>query len=212
MMRRKDTSALIARVAATLVGLIAIPASASLITNGSFESGPPISGYIALPGGSTVIPGWTVTGNSIDVVDGEWVASDGRRSVDLDGTPGPGGISQAFATNPGSAYRVEFDVAGNVTDVPVIKLFRVSAAGQSQDMWFDTTGKTKTNMGWEPRSFTFTATDSQTTLAFQSLDTSYYGAVIDNVRVSPVPEPAIAALLLPAIVLRRQRPALPNVS
>jgi outer membrane protein OmpA-like peptidoglycan-associated protein len=63
---------------------------------------------------------------------------------------------------------------------------RISAAGQSAEFTFDSTGKTGARMGWTPRHWTFTANAATTTLEFRSLTVSPrtgYGAAIDNVAV-----------------------------
>jgi len=63
----------------------------------------------------------------------------------------------------------------------------VSAAGQSMEFTFDITGKNFKNMGWLPKSWTFTATAVTTTLEFRSLTVSPltgYGPAIDNVSVT----------------------------
>lgn len=169
----------------------------SLIVNGSFEQGPAVGSFLNLPKGDTSIRGWFVTGEGIDYVStGYWVSSDGARAVDLDGsarskTTPPyvqGGIAQTFATTPGVRYRVTFDLAGNPNQLPRVKPMRISAAGQSEDLTFDSTGKTGARMGWTPRTWTFTASASSTTLEFRSLTVSPqtgYGAAIDNVAVVP---------------------------
>jgi len=63
----------------------------NLITNGSFEIGPDPDPYLPLDPGSTAITGWTVTRDQIDYV-AYWVDADGERSLDLNGSPGVGGI------------------------------------------------------------------------------------------------------------------------
>ena len=69
----------------------------NLLLNGSFEQGrSPGGSLVTLQPGSTLITGWTVTCASIDYIGGFWRASNGRRSLDLDGTPGFGGIEQAL--------------------------------------------------------------------------------------------------------------------
>jgi choice-of-anchor C domain-containing protein len=152
-----------------------------LIVNGSFEL--PVGG-ITLGGGSTAITGWVVTGNSVDYYDG-WTPADGTHSIDLNGEH-LGGIQQTFATIAGAQYTVTFGFAGNPdnqTPGQTVKHLQVSAAGTVQDYAFDTTGRTLTDMGWTEQTFTFTATDSSTTLHFRSHDNSGYGAVIDAVSV-----------------------------
>jgi outer membrane protein OmpA-like peptidoglycan-associated protein len=115
--------------------------------------------------------------------------------VDLDGsvrsrTSPPyshGGVAQTFSTTPGTRYLVTFDMAGNAALPPSLKPMRVSAAGQSMEFAFDITGKTFRNMGWLPKSWTFTAREVTTTLEFRSLTVSPqtgYGPAIDNVSVT----------------------------
>jgi choice-of-anchor C domain-containing protein len=176
----------------------AAPQSASLLVNGSFEQAPVTRTYLNLPGGSTSIVGWVVTGEGIDVVRATyWVASEGDNSIDLDGSRrsslsppyAQGGIAQRFATVAGTRYRVSFAMAGNMVPRPAVKSMRVSAAGQTMDFTFDVTGKTARSMGWLRKSWTFTAKADSTTLEFRSLTRSPltgFGPAIDNVTVTPV--------------------------
>ena len=66
---------------------------ANLVTNGSFEDGPDVEVYKALDKDATDIKGWVVTRGQIDLCqekDGQWKAADGKRSLDLHGSPGSG--------------------------------------------------------------------------------------------------------------------------
>jgi len=184
---------------ASLLGLLAgtpqAQRPASLIVNGGFEEGPRVTAFLNLPGGSTRLPGWVVTGEGIDLVGaGYWLSSEGTCAIDLDGsarsrTTPPhvqGGIAQTFRTVAGRRYRVSFDLAGNPNRPPARKPVRVSAAGQSAEFIFDATGKTGRNMGWQPTEWEFTAAADSTTLEFTSLTRSPetgYGAAIDRVEV-----------------------------
>jgi choice-of-anchor C domain-containing protein len=171
---------------------------ASLIRNGSFEEGPGTPVFLNLPGKSTALPGWVVTGEGIDLVGaGYWRSSEGAYAIDLDGsarsrTTPPyvrGGIAQTFATQPGKRYRVTFDLAGNTYRGPIKKPMRVRAAGDSADFVFDVTGKNGQNMGWVAKEWEFTAKADSTTLEFTSLTQSPetgYGAAIDRVAVVPL--------------------------
>ncbi len=207
---------LVALCLATALALaLPLTAAAATLVNGSFEQGPaaPAGTFVNLNGGSTVIPGWTVTGSTIDYIAGYWQAADGTRSIDLDGSSFPytsGGVAQTFATTPGLAYSVHFDLAGNPNNGPAIKPMRVSAAGQSADFQFDISGHTITSMGWVGKTWLFTATAASTTLEFRSLNPANadgWGAALDNVSVSAVPEPAAGALMLcgAALLLARRR-------
>lgn len=194
---------LLAAVAATA------PASANLIVNGSFESG----SLGRLGAGSTDITGWTVTQGDVDYVGlGDWNMSDGVRNVDMEGSTN-GAIAQDFSTVPGAQYSVEFDLSGNDYYNTLTKTLRVSAAAGSQQ--FTHTGPAQYNLPmtltYVRETFLFTATASVTTLSFASDtygDPDGYGPVIDNVVVSPVPEPGAAALVSmggAAVVLGRRR-------
>jgi choice-of-anchor C domain-containing protein len=189
-------------LASAALGLASIGAGAQIIQNGSFELGVNPGSFTNLPGGSTAITGWTVIGSSIDYVGSVWTSSNGTRSLDLDGSDGPpytnGGVAQSFATIAGTSYVVSFDMAGNPNNAPTIKPMQVSAAGQSAVFTFDITGKSLSNMGWVAHTWTFIATNSTTTLTFQSLTTSPnvgWGPALDNVSVTAVPEPGAAILL-----------------
>jgi choice-of-anchor C domain-containing protein len=173
----------------------------SLIVNGSFEETPPVGRFLNVAAGATSIQGWVVTGEGVDVVVGSyWPASDGDRSIDLDGSAGSrttppymqGGVAQTFPTTPGTKYLVSFDLAGNPVQRPVVKPMRISAAGQSAEFTFDVSGKDFRNMGWVPKSWTFIANEATTTLEFRSLTTSPltgFGAAIDNVIVTALDTP-----------------------
>lgn len=152
--------------------------SAPTIVNGSFENG---------------LTGWTYPdpsqpGEYVDV-GAFWQAADGINSVDLNGVYA-GYVSQDITTTPGITYTVLFDLAGNPGYPQNVKQLEVSAAGASADYYFDTTGKSNTNMGWTEESFTFTATSATTTLTFTSLHTGdgypdrAQGPALDNVRIS----------------------------
>jgi choice-of-anchor C domain-containing protein len=187
-----------------------VPANANLLVNGSFEQGPNPGSFTNLPMGSTALTGWTVSLGNIDYIGSLWVAADGSRSLDLEGSAGtcnlvtpncPGGIAQSFATVAKQQYTVTFDLAGNLLNIPVIKTIHVSAAGQSQDFSFNTTGHSTASMGWLLDSWTFTATASTTTLEFDTADTppTGWGPALDNVSVVPVvtgvPEPSNLLLM-----------------
>lgn len=159
---------------------------AGSFTNGSFETGPAVSNYLPLNPDDTSITGWTVTRGQIDLIGSEWTSADGDRSIDLDGSPGSGGIAQTFQTTSGAAYTVTFAMAGNPIGGDAVKHMRVEADGTTQDYSFDTTGRSSSDMGWVTETFQFTATDTQTTLEFYSLSASgsSFGPAIDNVVVN----------------------------
>jgi len=167
--------------------LIVTPVQATnLIQNGSFETATVNPGSsLQLDAVSTVITGWTVSQGTIDYIGTAWQASEGARSLDLQGLAS-GGIQQTFNTTIGETYRVTFDLAGNP-----IKEMRVSAGGSSADFSFDITGKSNSNMGWLSKSWDFTANSTTTTLEFTGLGNSDAGAALDNVSVIALSSPSI---------------------
>ena len=201
-----------------VLGAIAIAspltAFAAPFTNGSFEGSGFVDtdpanrpGWMTLIAGSTLIPGWTV----VTAVDWQttWIApADGLKSVDLNDYS-QGSIAQTFDTIPGQQYDVRFALCGNTYDLPAIKVLQVSAAGQSTQYQFDTTGHTPTSPGYIDTDFYFSANSTATTLLFAGLNGGAGGPVIDNVRVTAIPEPASLSMfaLATVLMLRRTRRA-----
>jgi choice-of-anchor C domain-containing protein len=161
----------------------------NILVNPSFELGPVTSTeepFLLLDPPSDAIPGWSVTRDQIKYVGPQWLAFDGTRSIDLDGNPGFGGVSQTFDSVPGTTYRLEFRMAGNPNPAlwpPQIKRLEVTAAGQSSQFLFNITGRTSNSMGWIRKRWGFPAVGTTTTLEFRSLDAlgGNGGAVIDDV-------------------------------
>ena len=187
-------------------------ANASIIINGSFEmvaneaQAPKLYGGVAKD--STFITGWTVTRTTLELIGTYWQASDGGRSLDLNGISAAG-IAQIFSTVPGVSYQVQFDQAANPDGGSRISNLGFQAAGQSADFPFTCVGYNRSSMGWETRTWSFTAIDFTTTLEFYSLDTATpaYGPALDNVIVTAIPEPATLSILAlgSLSLLRRKR-------
>jgi choice-of-anchor C domain-containing protein len=129
------------------------------------------------------LPGWIVTGSSIDYINYYWVASNGSKSLDLNGS-NAGGVTQTFDTIAGKSYQVNFDLAGNPGGEPTVKTLAVTAPNFSQNYSFDVTGHGVSSMGWTTKSFIFTASGSSSTLGFTSTTGSGYGPALDNVTVT----------------------------
>jgi choice-of-anchor C domain-containing protein len=160
----------------------------NLLVNGSFEDGPEAGDFLPLDPGATDVKGWTVTRAQVDYIGGHWKAADGNRSLDLHGSPGLGGVKQAFATTKGRKYRVTFSMAANPNFQPEagpVKLLCVRAAGKKEAFAFDAAEKTVQDMGWVTKTWEFTAAEDETTLEFHTLETEdpNCGPALDNVSV-----------------------------
>lgn len=184
-------------VALMLCAGSAAQANTNLIQNGDFESTAfaPFAGYRVANAGSSAISNWTIGGASVDVINGAYGAITGN-SIDMLGTPGPGSLSQNFATIAGHRYLVSFDLSSNgVSGDSKALTVNVGAAPA-----YNYTGNANNPA---TQSFTYQATTTgQTLLTFSSAASGYSGAVIDNVSVmAAVPEPETYAMLLAGLGL-----------
>ena len=195
-------------VAVVIAGLFGLtwaedkkPLPVNLVVNGSFEDGPKKipgddggdalsedRGYLPLDKGSTDITGWVVTRGQIDLHANHVKAAKGRRSIDLNGSPGVGGIQQAIKTVKGKKYVLLFMFAGHPGKVEADepeKVLGVDIGDETKTFKFDTTGHTKAQLGWVEKRVEFTAAGDKTTIEFYSLSKldRYCGPAIDDVRV-----------------------------
>lgn len=162
-----------------------VPKVAELVTNGSFEDGPEVEVYVSLDKGSTDMKGWKVTRGQIDYCGTHWAAADGKRSLDLHGSPGIGGVAQTLATKKGKTYTVTFQLAANPGTPVKEKSVWVAAAGEKKKFTFDAKDKTIEAMGWEEVKWEFTAAGDETELEIYSAEEGdeFGGPALDNVSV-----------------------------
>lgn len=152
--------------------------SALILNNGSFENGQ---------------AGWAMSGNFV-VIDTTppYLASNGNKLLVFNGgqTQPNGLISQSFGTVPGQQYRLDYDmgilglnnseqrlgvqVTGTVDHIAQIEAGVANGLG---------------NTVWTPKSHTFIADSSTTTLAFGDLSTTTNSVdlMLDRVRVTAIP-------------------------
>jgi len=171
---------------AAIVRYVAATARTNVLINGDFSQGELHRAWTALYAGSHAIVGWRVLAPVDYVSSAYWQAADSSRSVDLDGTPGPGAIAQTFATVRGDTYEVHFELAANTEGPPRTKHVRVSAGGTTRTFSIDVDGRSDATMRYTRESLTFVARSTSATLEFASLSRpgNWNGAVITGVVVS----------------------------
>lgn len=197
-------------LAATLATAVATAAIGSavhaqeLFQNGSFEGGVSFvaCGWDNPTTGSTMIPGWVVTGPfNVD-----WVVIDpsttscpcshgGSRYIDLNGslttTAPASAIAQTVATTAGKRYQLSVFAMANssYTSIGTIKQLRVSA-GQDVTEFDLVTFENCVGCpcaNWQQMTMTFVATASATDIEFRSLFPNNAGGIfIDSASIRPV--------------------------
>jgi choice-of-anchor C domain-containing protein len=176
-----------------VLACMAVSAQAStIIFSDGFNFVTPPPSYITVAGGGTIGP-WSVGGNSVDWIGGYWQPAEDNGSIDMSGG-GPGSLSTTLSTVAGQSYTLSFYIAGNPDGGNVIKSLQVAVGSLNQVFTFDTTGHSEASMGWVLASASFVAAGSDT-LTFTSLDNNAYGAALDAVSVSSVPEPGTLMML-----------------
>lgn len=176
-------------------------AQAALVTNGSFEDTRSTfvnngQSAMSLLAPATIIPGWTVIGDSI-----AWIqepafgltAPDGSFFLDLTdydaGSPF-GGVSQSIATTSGATYRVSFQM-GSDSAYGLPTAIDVTAGNTTQTFSTSANGSDL----WTTYSMDFTAGAGTSTLLSFLGSAGVYYIGLDDVSVTEVPEPASLLLL-----------------
>ncbi len=175
----------------------------NLIVNGDFED-PPIpdraTGFQTYYPGQS-LPGWTVAGDSIDVVSDDrsswvsWNAASGHQSVDLNGY-GKGSISQDLTTVPGQSYDLSFAMAANPSNSPWVVTMEFLWHGEVVDTisFYTHYGR---DPGWVYLNYVLTAATDSARLTFGSLvNDGTAGAAIDDIVLTAIP-PTVSAEAVP---------------
>jgi hypothetical protein len=193
------------KVIFVIIGILAfwpgLLRSQNLVANGSFED-PHTEWYFTAP--PSTLPGWNVSEPSVDVVSAPgyfgFEAADGLQCLDLDGTPGPGQISQSFPVIPGMPYRLSFRYARNYIQQAIasatVRVFGGSGNLFAPDVVTHTDSPAP-GLGWVQYSRTFIATGTVATLEFTSLSAPNQtgGILLDVVEVTG-PSPHLEVSLL----------------
>ena len=221
------------QLAFVLLCLVAVPAHANLLTNGSFET-PIVSvgGFTNFPVGSGALTGWTVfgpAGQAVSIVSGSFSqngvsfpAQDGAQWVDLTGfnNNSTEGVSQSVATTVGHQYQLSYFI-GNTTGGGIFGSTSTVDVLLNGAVAFTDTNSTSSpsTQNWGQFSHTFTASGAATIIGLRNADPgSDNDNGLDNVVLldlgvpgTSVPEPGTLALFglglagLGGITLRRRR-------
>jgi hypothetical protein len=197
------------------VGTVSAGTGLNLVENGGFES-PVIAGPAAHYFGSGELSGWAVSNGGVDLYKNTfWTPHSGEQSLDLSART-PGKISQTINTaNLDGTYTLSFWLAGNPfyddTHAQGIKVFKVYWDGNevtptTGSLFFDTTGRSYTDMGWTPVTISgLKATKETTELVFEqgATDDPRCGVALDDISVvdPPVDPPVTPAPEFPSAAL-----------
>ena len=197
--------------------VVAASASGQIVQNGSFESFAGAFGGdngAQLIGSSTTLTGWTIVGGEVAILRNSnpynLTASDGENFLDIAGYSNAGfpkGVSQVLTgLSAGQTYAIAMDLGirngacvsgGNNCRGPI----QVSASVGGTSQTFTHSSTTDGN-AWDRFSLNFVATESSASLMIQGLSlpagNQYIG--LDNVSVSPIPEPTTWGLMLAGLV------------
>jgi hypothetical protein len=189
-------------------------ASVNLVKDGSFTAAPD-PGLFATYDADGNYAGdkfgsWQVTNGNVDLIGTYWnPPSLGSRSVDLDGFTA-GQIYQQVKFAHAGTYKLTFKLSGNPEMLTTSNAKKgvevtIGGAGKSmvaqQDFYYTVTNPLKTAMTYDTESLIFTinpGTKLSKGLFFSSLseDNTATGAVLGDVSITAVPEPATWALML----------------
>lgn len=172
----------------------------NLLINGGFET-PVVGSDQEISAPSNAIAGWQVSGGSIDLVTSGTIlgtAHSGLQMIDMNGSRA-GAIEQSFSTIPGNRYRLEAFYSNNPNPASAEPNYTatVKLVGTAQllNALVQHSGATELEMNWLRFTHAFVADSTTTKLILSSAQGGYNGVYFDSVSV--VPEPALAAMLVP---------------
>lgn len=154
------------------------PSGSGLLADGDFsQASDPGNVHTGIKKGNEFAPDWIARGpRTIDFYGTQnplWQTPNNVCNVDLDGTPGPGGIEHAaFSTSKHATYTVTFELSGNGACEPTVKEMTVSVSHDQFQLftWDTSSGQDAQNGVWSQESWRFRGVGNLTNLRFQSDD------------------------------------------
>jgi lysophospholipase L1-like esterase len=180
------------------VTITVTPVSSGTFANGSFEAEE---------------ANWTMSGNRIIYGSlAPYIAIDGNKMVLFNsGNSAPNAvISQTFTTVPGTEYTLAYQVGivGGPSNEQRLQM-QINGSSALLPTTVETvTGTVSGNATWTPKSYTFTADSTVTTLTFTDISASTLGAdlLLDHIRVAPFSAPAAPVALADAYTAVQSTP------
>jgi hypothetical protein len=191
----------IAVVFFSVLGIGSAAYAGGIIVDGGFEA-PSIApaSFRTLNAGDSTLSPWVISLTSVDLVSengGAIIgpAFEGRQYLDLDGTPGPGELTQSFKTTPGATYELSFAYANNYFAGPPVASASVSVFDGFGTLLGPTTilhGSSHAgDLNWTVFTGDFIASAAMASVDFRSLDGRAFGGILlDAVSIRSVPEPS----------------------
>ena len=192
---------LLATMFAAMISVNALPALGAVsIANGGFEDTPftPDDYTIIAAGNEPTGFGWTVGENSIDGLnnyEGGLGYDSTLQYVDLNGTPGPGTISQTFQSVLGQSYDLAFAYSHNMDISSATG--RWSILDGAVTLFSGNFTHTNSSVGqgslnWLLSVSSFTGNGSLLTLLFEQIGPpdGNAGVFLDSISIAETPEPS----------------------
>jgi hypothetical protein len=169
---------------------------ANIVKDGDFLNPVASGNFQTFVGGKRLGP-WHVSGNSVDLNAGYFIApfTGSTQDIDLSGTnyngDSAGGLYQNLRTVPGQRYVLTYEESGNHGGPPTVKSLTVSFGG---NVLGTTTYVDDVVPTYVEHTYDVVATSASSRLAFSSNIGTLWGPVLDDVRVVPIDDSEVAPI------------------